>query len=127
LKVPTGAYDNVRALGLVDDVESTPEQWLRGGDGDWNGEPRKGQRGGLGRVFIGGQRRRKKEGSGRVGLLPCVGDGGRMPCMAAPLTGREKEGGARGRKGMRRGRKERVLTGGARSAVRERGRARAGV
>ena len=98
-----------------------------GGGGDWNGEPRKGQRGGLGRVFIGGQRRRKKEGSGRVGLLPCVGDGGRMPCMAAPLTGREKEGGARGRKGMRRGRKERVLTGGARSAVRERGRARAGV
>ena len=127
MKVPTGAYDNVRALGLVDDVESTPEQWLRGGGGDWNGEPRKGQRGGLGRVFIGGQRRRKKEGSGRVGLLPCVGDGGRMPCMAAPLTGREKEGGARGRKGMRRGRKERVLTGGARSAVRERGRARAGV
>ena len=87
----------------------------------------KGEMDGSGWGFIGGQRRRKKEGSGRVGLLPCVGDGGRMPCMAAPLTGREKEGGARGRKGMRRGRKERVLTGGARSAVRERGRARAGV
>ena len=45
----------------------------------------------------------KGRGAGGIGLLPCVGDGGRLPCMAAPSAGAE-EGRCAGEKKGKKGR-----------------------
>ena len=52
------------AYGCVYVVESALEQRLWGGGGDWSGEQRKGQRGGLGSGFIGLERHGKRKGVG---------------------------------------------------------------